>query len=149
MRFRLWTVLALALSLLGGSVALAGSASAARVDCKTGYFCFWVDSNFAGPRYNLGSGDRNSNLQNNACGGCISSTNSAANGTWNEMASSWYNHTSTHYCIYTGTSSTGVWREVDPNGYITYSAPWNDRMSSVKPARYRPQTGTIPADWLC
>lgn len=138
----------LALALVG-SFAVSSPASAAAGDCATGTFCFWVDSNYSGPRYNLRTGYLNRNLQNSSCGGCRSATNSAANGTWNDMASSWYNRRDRPACIYTGANFTGRAYQIAPGGRVSFSSSFNDQVSSVRSAIYRRGAGTIPPGYQC
>ena len=133
---------------LVGTLAVSSPASAAASDCARGSFCFWVDANYSGARYNLGTG-RNANLQGNPCGGCRSSTNSGANGTWNDMASSWYNRTSAPVCLYTNANYTGSFTKIGAGAALSYSSVWNDRMSSVRPAIWRSGGGSIVPGWNC
>ena len=140
---------ACALLSVAAAFTLTPPASAASTDCAGGTFCFWVDTNYSGPRYNLGSGANNPNLQANPCGGCVSSTNSAANGTWNDMASSWYNRTSVPVCIYTNASFGGSALMIKAGAVQNYTSSFNDRMSSVRPAIYHSGGGTIPPGYSC
>ncbi|WP_433790031.1 peptidase inhibitor family I36 protein [Actinoplanes sp. CA-252034] len=134
---------------LAGVFGVVSPASAAAGDCANGSLCFWVDSNYSGARYNLGAG-RNANLQNNPCGGCRSSTNSGANGTWNDMASSWYNRTSTPVCVYANPNYGGSTSlRVEPGQARSFNSTWNDRMTSVRPAIWRSGGGTIVPGYSC
>ncbi|WP_218163282.1 peptidase inhibitor family I36 protein [Actinoplanes philippinensis] len=146
------TITALLVSLgmvLAGVFGVVSPASAAALDCASGSFCFWVDSNYSGPRYNLGAGS-NANLQNNPCGGCRSSTNSGANGTWNDMASSWYNRTSKPVCVFANPGYGGsAPLRIEAGQRVSFNATWNDRMSSVRPAIYHPGAGTIVPGYSC
>ncbi|MBM2615748.1 peptidase inhibitor family I36 protein [Actinoplanes sp. LDG1-06] len=134
---------------LAGVFTLPQPASAAAGDCARGNLCFWVDSGYSGPRYNLGPGSRNANLQNNPCGGCRSGTNPGANGTWNDMASSWYNRQSVPVCLYQNANYSGTAIKIGANGGLSYRASFNDRMSSVRPAIYRSGAGTVPPGYFC
>jgi hypothetical protein len=146
---RVARLLAVVCLVLAGGFALPQPASAAASDCVNGNLCFWVDTNYSGPRFNLGAGSSNANLQGNPCGGCRSATNSAANGTWNDMASSWYNRRSVPICLYTAADYRGSAIRISAGGRLSYRADLNDKMSSVRAAIYRSGGGTIPSSYSC
>lgn len=109
---------------------LAAPASAAYSGCNSGRFCLYEHPNGGGKVFNLATED--STFHNNPCDGCISSHHPNSDGTWGDMASSYYNHSSRTYCVYRDTNYIDELFRLAPNSRGNFG-DLEDEVSSARP----------------
>jgi hypothetical protein len=130
MRFRLIGFVVSAVGLCVVAMGAAGSAQASTVqpnipyDCQVDAACLYSDANASGtvaPFYPLVSGyDRSVNLTDY---------------NFNDVMSSWTNHTPTEYCWYVDANYQGGHHYMSPNhGTQNVTSGENDTASSIRPA---------------
>lgn len=123
-----FAVLSTILVAAGATLFAAAPSQAALSQCSNKYFCYWSHANYTG-----------------SVKGTKSSLRSMPSG-WNDVASSWYNRTSTPWCVYTDTGYRGASFMVGKGRVVNYSGAFNDRMSSARPALTTPSV-SVPGQY--
>lgn len=106
----------------------------AKSDCPSNNFCMWSDSNYSGRRWQSGGLSGDANLHNDVCSGCISSKHPGSNGTWGDQMTSYWNNTSTSWCVFVDANYRGPLAATVGASSPGISGRFNDEVSSLRPA---------------